>query len=439
MTFIPPTFAKLRVNTLNLEPKYSTLLGRYTITDSQASSGSSLEVLIARTNDVIRCKSGRGTQIDVFNKLVNYLRDIPKENKEKIKEGALYLLGALIHRYFRLIKEYENPDGYISWSLFGCDITTVKLFLAIRTALQFKAMEGVKKRYKSEDLKILDAVTAVKALEAFRNNMFEKDKEDVPLYKSYPHFAEDSNFEQYLLDIIEEQTDRGEVLLERFKAVDFLQSLAERIDEEQKQIEKEIEKWCKGVAKDYKDFNAFRTLGGKAINESIVKHVESEKARNIIFRVFYTGLVQENLESMNHGMFQTKMKECYDFTCSFILFGGYALVLQHQPKMFDKHFSFIIQQALGLERSLEQLTNEDMYDGARFLKQFLEAEPSVVLDCSFFYGRDIRNAMGRDKVNALGREKMNTALAKMESELHSAVLASQKQDEEKEKVVALAH
>lgn len=89
MTFIPPAFVKFRVNTLNLEAKYSTLLGRYTVVDSKVSDGSSvvqqssLEVLIARTNEVIKCKSGRDTQIEVFNLLINELRQIPKEDKEK--------------------------------------------------------------------------------------------------------------------------------------------------------------------------------------------------------------------------------------------------------------------------------------------------------------------------------------------------------------------
>ncbi|CAM3055753.1 Dot/Icm secretion system substrate [Legionella steigerwaltii] len=422
MTFIPPAFAKLRVNTLNLEIKYSTLLGRYKVVDSQVGEGSSavqpssLEVLIARTNDVIKCKTGRDSQLEVFNSLVNDLRQIPKEDREQIKQGTLFLLGALIHRYFRLIKEYENPDGYISWNFFGCDVTTCKLFIAIRRALKFKEIDVIKKRYKEDDLKILDAVTAVKALETFRDNMFMEDSEKVPQFMNYPHFAKDVNFKQYLQDIIKEQTKRGEVILHRFKAISFIQSLATQIENERQLIEKDIEKWCKGVAKEkeYKDFNTFRTLNDKSINESITKHVESEKARNIIFSLFYTPLIQENLESMDHGAFLIKMKECYDFTCSFMLFGGYALLLQHEPKMFDKHFSFIMQQALGLERSLDDLTKEDMFNGVKFLKQFFETEPAVVLDFEFFDGRD----------------KMNTALATAESELHSLLTTPQKKETE---------
>ncbi|WP_412756783.1 hypothetical protein [Legionella bozemanae] len=407
MTFIPPVFAKFRVNTINLEAKYSTLLGRYRVVDSQVSDGSSvvqqssLEVLIARTNEVIKCKSGRDTQIDVFNLLVNELRQIPKEDKEKTKQGTLFLLGALIHRYFRLIKEYDDYNAYASWTYFGkCDVTTCKLFQAIRRALQFKEMEVIKKRYREDDLKILDVVTIVKSLEVFRDNMLLEDKEKVPRYMKYPHFVKDEHFKQYLQDIIDEQRKRGAAMLHRFKAIAFVQSLMTQIDNERQQLEKDIETWCKGVAKDYKNFNAFRCLDEMAINTSLIKYVQSETSRNIIFRLFYAPIIQGNLESIDHSTFLTKMKECYDYTCSYVLFGAYVLLLQNS-KTFDTDLLFTIQQTLGLEASLDELTKVDMLDGVKFLKQFLETEPGVNLDCEFFEGK----------------ERMYTAIARAEKEL----------------------
>ncbi|HHS8259680.1 TPA: hypothetical protein ACTUT5_001378 [Legionella anisa] len=406
MTFIPPAFVKFRVNTLNLEAKYSTLLGRYTVVDSKVSDGSSvvqqssLEVLIARTNEVIKCKSGRDTQIEVFNLLINELRQIPKEDKEKTKQGTLFLLGALIHRYFRLIIEYDNPKGYISWNFFGCDVTTVKLFQAIRRALQFKEIEEVKKRYREDDLKILDVVTIVNALEVFRDNMLLEDKDKVPRFMKYPHFAKDEHFKQYLQDIIDQQRVRGAAVLNRFKAIDFVKSLSTQIENERQQLEKDIEKWCKGVAKDYKNFNAFKILDVEAINASLIKHVESETSRNVIFGLFYTPSIQEDLESIDHNSFSTKMKECSDSTCSYMLFGGYVLLLQQQKRL-DTDLLFTIQQALGLERSLGELSKEDMLDGVKFLKRFLETKQDAALDCEFFEGA----------------EKMHTAVARAEKEL----------------------
>ncbi|PWY56226.1 hypothetical protein DGG96_07765 [Legionella qingyii] len=409
MTFIPPTFAKFRVNTLNLETKYSTILGRYTVVDGQVNDGasalqqSSLDVLIARTNEVIKCKSDRTPQIEVFNQLVNELRQIPKENKKDTEQGALFLLGALIHRYFRLIKEYDNFNYYASWTIWGkCNVTDCKLFQAIRRALKFKELDSdlIKKTFRADDLKTLDVVTIVKALEVFRNNMLLEDKEKVPRFMKYPHFAEDRNFKSYLQDIIDEHTRRGSAILNRFTAIEFVKTLAEQIENERQQLEKDIEKWCKGVAKDYKDFNVFKNLDEEAINVSLIKYVESDTSRNIIFSLFYTPLIQENLETTDHSSFLTKMKACYDSTCSYMLFGGYVLLLQ-QSKMLDTDLLFTLQQALGLEKSLDELTKEDMLDGVKFLKQFLETEPGAVLDCTFFNGKD----------------KMLTAIARAEKEL----------------------
>ena len=408
MTYIPPVFAKFRVNTLNLETNYSTVLGRYKVVDFQASEGatvaqqSCLEVLIARTNEVIKSKSTRDTQREVFNQLVNELRQIPQEDKENTKQGTLFLLGALIHRYFRLIKEYDYYNSYASWTYFAQrDITTCKLFQSIRRALQFKELEVVKKRFKEEDLKILDVVTIVKALEVFRENMLLEDKENVPRFMKYPHFAKkDPNFKEYLQQIIEEHSKRGGAMLQRFKAISFIQSLAEQIESERQQLEKDIEKWCKAVTKDYKNFDVFKGLKDESINASLIKHVESETSRNIIYDLFYTPLIQDNLETTDHSNFLTRMKDCYDFTCSYMLFGGYVLLLQ-QSKVLDTDLAFTIQQALGLERSLDELSKEDMLNGVKFLKQFLETEPQAVLNWDFFEGKD----------------KMHTAIARAEKEL----------------------
>ncbi|KTD06598.1 substrate of the Dot/Icm secretion system [Legionella gratiana] len=409
MTFPLPPFATFRVNTFNLDTAYSTLLGRYKVVEAQSMDSvqqTSLEVLIARTNEVIKCKTDRESQREVFNLLVNELRQISKEDKEKTKQGTLFLLGALIHRYFRLIKEYDDYNGYASWTYFGtCDVTNCKLFLAIRRALQFKEIEHIpKKKFREDDLKILDVVTIVRALEVFRDNMFIEDKDKIPRYMKYPHFAQDANFQKYLQDIIEQQTRRGAAILHRFKAIAFVQSLMKQIENERQQLEKDIEKWCKAVAKEHKDFNAFRVLSDEAINLSLIKHVESEKSRNIIFDLYYTPLIQDNLESTDHSTFLAKIKDCYDQKCSCKLFGGYALLLQ-QPRGLDDNLLFTFQKALGLESSFDELSKKDILHGIKFLKEFLENEPNVILDCEFFGGRD----------------KMDTLIARSEKELTKAL------------------
>jgi hypothetical protein len=393
MTFTPPAFEKLRVNTLNLEIRYSNFLKRYRVVDEQVIEKasvvqqSSLDVLIARTNEVITCKTNRTTQRDIFNLLVNELRQIPKEDGEKIKQGTLFLLGALIHRYFRLLNEYDTYNGYAYWTIWGtCNITDCKLFLAIRKALQFRELDGAKKKFKERDLETLDVVTIITALEVFRDNMFLEDERNIPRYMKYPHFAKDDNFKQYLQDIITFHKKRGAAVLKRFKAIAFLQSLADEIEKERQQVEKDIQKWCKGVAKDYKDFAAFKALGDTVINESIIKYVESETSRNVIFDLFYTPLINGNLDSTDHSTLFTKMKEAYQHKCSYMLFGGYALLLQ-KSRSLDSNLLFFFQQALNIDGTLKELTNEDMRNGVRFLREFIDMVPDAALNCEFFEGK----------------------------------------------------
>lgn len=408
MTFIPPEFKLFKMNTLNLDKKYSSLLGRYQIDGSQGGEGFSgvhqttLDVLIARTNQVIRCKTDRETQRDVFNQLANELRQIPKEDEERIRQGTLFLLGALIHRYFRLIKEYDDFNAWTFWNT--CSVTDCKLFQAIRIALQLQELDQVKKNFRTEDLKTLDVITIVRALEVFRDNMLLEDESKTPRYMKYPHFSKDEHFAQYLQDIIDMHTKRGRPFLLRFQAIVFIQSLAREIEREQQQIGKDLEKWCKGVGKEYKDFDVFKALERSVINASIIKSVESETSRNTIFNLFYTPLIQDGFETTDHTNLLAKMKECYDQTSSYILFGGYVLVLQ-QSKFLDPELLFALQQALGLERSLDELTKEDKGNGIHFLRQFLEIEPRTVLDYKFFGGR----------------ERMNTVIARAEKELATAV------------------
>lgn len=423
MPFIPPTFAIFRVHTLNLDTNYSTLLGRYKIiNDSPAAAApqTTLDVLIARTHQVIICKTKRETQREVFNQLVNELRQIPKENEEQIKQGTLFLLGALVHRYFRIIKEYDDKNQYAGYTIWTkCHATDCKLFQAIRKALGFKELKERVKKFKTDDLKILDVMTIVKALEVFRDNMLLADEQGVPRYMKYPHFANDVHFKQYLQDIIDTQTERGSNILNQFQAIAFLQSLANKIALLQQNIEQDIKTWHKAVMKDYVNFSDFKVLDENTINATLTQHVASETSRNAIFDLFYTPFIQDNLDTMNdHPGFLAKMKEGYGHKCSYVLFGGYVLLLSQSFAFLDQNLQFSLQKALGLEMSLDDLTEQDKLNGVKFLQQFIEVEPDMVLDYEFF----------------ATKEKMNTIIARVEKRLTQHVAAQNKEH----RAVALA-
>jgi hypothetical protein len=398
MPFIPPVFSILRVNTLNLDTRFSTKLGRYNIEVPKAAKDSSdkpptrLEVLIASTQQVIDCKTDRKTARDVFSKLVIELGEVVKTGTEAEKNtGVLFLLGALLHRYFRLINEYSA--AYTNMFVKTSDVRNCDLFQAIRAAL--KLPKEMPSGFKLKDLEVLDVTTVVTALEVFRDNMLQE-VDKVPRYKKYPHLAKDVNFERYLQAIIIEQKGRGAAILKEFKAVTFIQSLAAKIEAQRVLLEEELDKWSKILKKDHPDFSS---LSFKSIENHIIKKITVESAREKILDLLYTGHIITTLESFDHASFLIAMKKCQTDKAIYIVFGGYALLLQSKKDL--EKLEFCIYQALNIESKPKELTNEDMLVGIQLLKEFIETNPEIVLNYDFFGGKDKMNTEISQREEAL--------------------------------------
>jgi hypothetical protein len=414
MAFTPPAYSVLRVNTLNLDSRLSTLLGRYKIVDNQATATStstntllplqnSLEILLARTNQVIACETDRQTARDVFKQLANELRDVLKEGDEtKNQRATLFLLGALLHRYFRIINEYKA-------SLTGWFVTpnplNSDLFKAIRSALQLPG-DAVFEDYQQRDLKILDVTTIVAALEAFRDNMYLKDQEGIERYKKYPHLKSDINFETHLKEIIDQHTARGRSTVNQFKAVRFIQSLRKPVDVEQLQVENALNRWCKEFAKAYPDFDG---LALETIEDHIRKYFKEEPVKENILDLVNTPLIKDNLKNMSHANFLVQMKLCHAKICSFILVGGYSILLQSEQVKKDLRFK--IYEALDIVKDPSVLSSEDMDNGIKLFNMFRENNPQIELDYDFF----------GDK------EKMETFISQTELALISKIQAEKEQ------------
>ncbi|BCA95799.1 hypothetical protein TUM19329_21600 [Legionella antarctica] len=383
MAFTPPGFSTVRVNTRNLDITLSTLLGRYKIADVDDAviKRNSLEVLIARTQQVIDCKSARATQLEVFNLLINELREVLKlKDQEKNNKGTLFLLGALLHRYFRLMQEYDNwSTRFYTWDPRSC-----KLFLAIRAALQLP--EQMPYDYRQTDLAILDVTTIVTALETFRDNMKLKDEQQIPRFKKYHHFAvEDPNFETHLQEIIDKYKMSGAPVLKQFKAIDFIQSLADKVEAEHQLIKQTLLEWNRIFAREHPDFDFVNI---ETIESHMITHIKTASTREKILDLLYTPFIKSNTENADHHSFLAAMKKCSSDTACHTIIGGYSLLLQY-PGM--EKLKFCINQALGIEKNTEDLTNEDSLTELQFLKQFIEKNPEAALNYEFFGGKNKMN------------------------------------------------
>lgn len=377
--FKPPVFSILRAVTFNLDIKMSDLWKRYKIIDEKESNESSskkqssLELLIARTNKVIQCDTDRISARDVFAKLVDDLRQIPSENINEIKQGTMFLLGALIHRYFRMIKSHEEK----SFSLWKWNPTSSTLFQSIREALQFNV--NLKTDFEKDDLKKLDVITIVSCLEVFRDNMLLDDR-----YKKFPHFANDSNFKKYLQNIIDQYSIIGAPNLNQFYAIQFLQSLTTELDIELKIVEEALDKWAKKLEEDF--FNC-SDLDIKQIEDHIEKNITSIREKNVILDLLYTDNIKKDLKKMeNLKALIAAFKKCHSFIATFTLFGGYVLVLR--SKDTDKNLRAFLNEALGVKDNPDIITVKDMLNGVRFLQEFVTNNTNIKLECKFFSDKE---------------------------------------------------
>lgn len=381
MTFNPPPFPILRVNTINIDVKLSTLLGRYNkLTDNASPAQSPLEILLARTNKVIDCKgTGRITARDVFKQLSIELREVLNENNEiKNSQATFFLLGALLHRYFRIIKEYETSLS--SWFV-TLHPKSCNLFKAIRGAL--KLPPEMPDDYRIKDLEVLDVNTIVTALEVFRDNMlFVKNGESQPRYMNYPHFKTDKNFEYYLNAMIEEHSRRGRSAIRQFKGLNFIQSLAKQVEAEHKKIEDSLALWIKELHRTHPDFSQ---LNSKLIENHLETYMKEGPQREQIADLIYTGFIQSRLPTLNHLSFLHEMKKANLDKASHIVFGGYALLLQ--AKGVNENLKFCIYEALGIEENEENLMTKDKLNGIKFLEIFVDNNPQVELNCDYFGGK----------------------------------------------------
>lgn len=399
MPFKPLGFTTLSTNTRNLEARFSIFLGRYEVGVSSASNSSAtnLAILIKRTQAISLCDTARTSQRDVFTQLTNELIHVQEENKEdKTHEATLILLGALLHRYFRLLKEADKLNGYTYFSFLQMyEPKNCRLFIAIRAAL---SLEKIIDEYRTKDLTTIDVVTLVTSLEAFRKYMF--DSETDPQYKKYPHFEQDVNFKPYLDEIINEHKMRGAQLLLQFKAIHFIQSLDKHIKSEHMVLTHTLQGCATSLAEEYPDFNE---LNLDALNAWVEQKIKSPFYQKLIMSLIDAPFFKKTLESLKQSdepgetsqekyisLFEA-IETCYLEKARFILSGGYTLLLEsmssHDTKE-AKGLRFCIYQALGLEKNPTDLVDKDIQTCLLFLNNFIDERPSMTLATDFFGGQD---------------------------------------------------
>lgn len=394
-------FDILKDNTLILDAKLNTDLGRYDIFGN-AKGEKSFDLWMKRVEQVTKCDTtGWQEQCDVFRVLINDLKSLKEEDGKK---GTMILIGALIHRYFRVITFYEKTCSesisFVS-SFFSLPRTPLnsKFFQAIRIALQLEPKVKYND-FEKKDLAKLDIVTIVDSLTYFRDYMISEDENSQPQYEKYEHFKHknDSEFVANLEELIEHYTEAkgAPQILIQYKAIRFLKSLAKQLHTDCQAVDNALDTWVKILNIDYPDFSQLNTL---QLEIHLNDNVKSDTLREKIKMLFLVPSIQGQIDGsedasmstsedkkrvscLTHALFTEQMKTANLSIASFNLFGGYALLLQ--SPVISESLKFFMLKALGVEKDPSVNTSEDMADGIESLCDHLKSNPEINLDWGFF-------------------------------------------------------
>ncbi|MCW8399260.1 hypothetical protein OQJ26_10710 [Legionella sp. PATHC038] len=171
-------------------------------------------------------------------------------------------------------------------------------------------------------------------------------------------------------------------LLRESSAISFVEDLAAKLEIEREQVEKEIDAWSKILSREQPDF---AKCSIEALDAHIIKNISPSPVREKILDLLHTGWIKDNFSTFNHSSFLANMKMCLMQTASWIICGGYVLLLQSEG---IEKLKKCIPQTLGINAMEEKLTNEDKFFGILFLQQFIDNNPHVELNCDFFLGKD---------------------------------------------------
>ncbi|USQ12560.1 hypothetical protein J2N86_07440 [Legionella lytica] len=429
MTLKTVGYEFLRINIQNLKREYSNYLERYTIEMTEAEKKDASEItdnplliLLDRVNKyVVQCKTDRVSDRDVFPKLTDEIRRSAQTTAEDKKRDTLYLLGGLIHRYLRIETEYNeyNQSRLNLYSWFSRNTlwkpTDCRLYVAIKSAL------GLSEANK------LDDYTIVNALEVFQENMemdveveeqVGKEKKQVKKkrYQTYPHFSTvDPNFKSNLEKMIATHKESGKSMIRQFEAIDFLQSLMKKLDQENQPIEREINEWCASLAKTHKNFGL---LSKELIEQHLNQYYQSkpEKTNDKEHIQYLLEGILNNptfIANNDHSKFLNELVISNTDPSRSICCGAYILLLKQGN--LDKKLVTQMTNAFGFS---EKLTIEVQVACLKAFKAYADdvtdlskasaPEDEVQLDYKFFGTSKTMVSQTTQLIVMLGEEKAHS-------------------------------
>jgi len=402
MPFSLPIFQELEANTKNLTALFSLHIRRFTIVEDSHSDEKkggeenespdekkrgeeikspehkTLSILLARVNTLTtQCTTRREKELDVFKKLATELGVVLEKGNDAEKQTATqFLLGALLHRYFRLQIKYAQFKIPMFYTANPADCN---LFSGIRTVLRLN-----KAYVKKKDMEILDPMTTVTALETFKANMLLEENK-VPRYKNgnYEHLGTDPNFLIHLDELIAEQKTRHPSVFIQYTAIQFIQSLMNHVAQKHQLLQTGLEQWGQLILKEYPDFSKV-TL--KQLIAHAETHIPGEQVRKNVLALLSTDFIEDVLKddtrTMDHKSFKEEMQQCSLERGSYILFAGYVLLLRSTS--CSKELKYCLYNALKAKDS--DISPKNKLEAFTLLDEHIKLNEDIssVLKTQFF-------------------------------------------------------
>lgn len=382
MPYQLPSYTVLRARTLNLEAELNQYLGRYSISNANKTNNT-LYTLISRANDISNAKTERESERQVILDLVNELRPFIDDDEGVKNINATYvLLGALIHRYKRLIK-WADTRSYF----YQINPLDSGLFQAIRYILKLSEQISMtkdeiklhSKTFRSDDAKILDEMTVYYALKAFQTYMYQEDEWHRKNYMNYVHLKQDPNFETNLQEIIDESGKKAQSMIIEYKPLKFLKSCVTILDNEMVLCRQST---CQ-LIETLKNHNVeLKKIDGEQLIQFVEQHIKNETEQKSLCQLISTDKIYKDIQSLNYKTLQQSILKCKEDLSSYALMACYLLVNQ------TRKLHPCLKNALSLKGDVRDIDESAQYLGLKTLKSLIKLKPDLNFDCEFFGNKE---------------------------------------------------
>lgn len=379
MAYTPPIFSELLQKTHNLIHTFSAIARRYNppgrasldspkewseiykLPSLASDNPSSLDVLLVLINEEMLKKkncSDRASQIEVFRKLYTELFPVALQSNEENKKAALQmLLGALFHRYYRIIAEYSW--SYSFWGTRDEEEVKKRCRRQCRLFVVIEDILGITKENH------LDPLTVTTCCQTFRANMELDDN-----YKKFPHFKDDPNFFIYLDRIIKEQEQKSTPYKKQIEGIDFLESLAEMVE----QLHQNVHSALEDVFKTLENSSSHEKFSLDIVRELSLENIKNPGIRKKVVELISSAcnyICSETPEKSEDVLwFKEVVTACLNSRSQYALFGAFVAMLYRPIKMEQLTKSL----KLVLECSSENNINADhqaCFQGLDMLQRWL--------------------------------------------------------------------